>query len=277
MPENLAVVILTFNEEQNLPGCLESLRVLNSQVYVVDSGSVDTTIEIATTFGATVVTHAWCGYAAQMNWALENIPTSFEWIMRVDADERLTEELATEIEGALPQLPSTTTGVLIKRRTYFLGKWMRYGGLYPTWLLRIWRCGFAHCEQRALDEHIVLESGDMREFMHDLIDDNRKGLSHWINKHNAYADLEINDIHASPQSDSHQHLHASAARRRFLKEKLYWRSPLLIRAVLYWFFRYVLLLGFLDGRVGFVYHFLHAFWYRVLVDAKLIERESIRS
>jgi glycosyltransferase involved in cell wall biosynthesis len=274
--KQLSVVFLTYNEEFNLPFALKSINPLNVDIYVIDSGSLDRTKEIARNAGAHVHEHAFENYERQLNWALENLPITTPWIMRLDADEWLSVELVNEIKAVLPTLPGDVTGLEINRKVYFWGRWIRHGGFYPSWLLRVWRTGVGKCEERWMDEHMLLDHGRVIRLEHNLVDENRKGLSFWTDKHNRYADREIKDLLALAEGETGESVGGQAGRRRWAKEKLYARSPLFWRALVYWFYRYIILLGFLDGKAGMVFHFLQAFWYRLLVDAKLYEQLYIR-
>lgn len=269
MNPKIAAIILTKNEERDLPACLESLRGVVAEMYVVDSGSNDHTIEIAHSYGAQVLIHEFVNYASQLNWALANINTSAEWILRIDADERLSSELRQSITHDLPRVGESVTGLLVPRRVCFLGRSLRWGDTYPVWLLRLWRRGCGRCEDTWMDEHIVLDHGEVRQLAGDLIHEIPKSLSEWTQKHNWYADRECIDI--SKDAPSVSCLVGQAKLKRALKQHVYLRLPLFHRAFLYWFYRYVLRLGFLDGKQGFIYHFLQACWYRFLVDAKLFE------
>jgi glycosyltransferase involved in cell wall biosynthesis len=274
----LSVIILTLNEEANLPLALASLRALDPEIFVVDSGSTDRTLEIARAAGCRVFEHPFESQAHQLNWTLDTLPIATPWVMRLDADERLTLELAQELSARLPALPDDVTGLLVKRRVYFWGRWIRHGGYYPTWLLRIWRRGHARCEQRWMDEHMVVSGGRTLRLDHDIIDENQKGLTFWTDKHNRYADREVQDLLAlEERAPTAGELGDQPGSRRWLKENLYARSPWFWRAFAYWLYRYVLRLGFLDGRPGLVFHFLQGFWYRFLIDAKLIELQRGRS
>jgi glycosyltransferase involved in cell wall biosynthesis len=275
----LSVIILTLNEEANLPVALASLRGLDVEVFVVDSGSTDRTLEIARAAGCKVVQHPFESQAHQLNWALDNLPIATPWVMRLDADERLTPELAQELAARLPALPDDVSGLALRCRVYFWGRWIRHGSYYPLWVLRIWRHGRARCEDRHMDEHMVVDSGRAARLQHDIIDENRKGLTFWTQKHNGYADREAKEFLSIERGSRSSNGPATdqARRRRWLKENLYGRAPLFWRAFGYWFYRYVLRLGFLDGRPGLVFHFLQGFWYRFLVDAKLVERQRARS
>ncbi len=271
----LSVIILTHNEAANLPTCLESLRPLNAEIFIIDSGSSDSTVEIAKEFGCQVFNHPWENYAKQLNWGLENLPISTPWIMRLDADERLTPELANELTSTLPKTSDKTTGYQVKRQVFFMGRWIRHGGYYPTWLLRVWRNGVGTCEQRWMDEHIILSEGKVADLKYDIIDENQKGLTFWTDKHNRYADREVKDLLGVlvEQDDDliNSNQSSQAGKRRWVKKNFYARSPLFLRAFLYFLMRYIIGLGFLDGMQGLIFHFLQGFWYRFLVDAKIYE------
>jgi glycosyltransferase involved in cell wall biosynthesis len=271
----LSIIILTQNEAANLPTCLASLQPLNAETFIVDSGSLDQTIDIAKQAGCQVFTHPWENYAKQLNWALQNLPISTPWIMRLDADERLTPDLVEELQKLLPQTPEDIAGYQVKRRVYFMGRWIRHGGYYPTWLLRVWRTSLGICEERWMDEHIILSQGKIANLKNDIIDENQKGLSFWTDKHNRYADREVKDLLDMTLSEQDELLRgeqfSQASQRRWVKENLYRRSPLFLRAFLYFLMRYIIGLGFLDGIEGLIFHFLQGCWYRFLVDAKIYE------
>ena len=271
----LSVIILTYNEAANLPTCLESLQSLNAEIFIVDSGSSDNTVEIAKQFGCQVFTNPFENQAQQLNWGLENIPISTSWIMRIDADERLTPELADELRRVLPKTSEKITGYQVKRQVFFMGRWIRHGGYYPTWLLRVWRNGLGTCEQRWMDEHIILSEGKVADLKYDIIDENQKGLTFWTDKHNRYADREVKDLLGVLVEEDDDLINSNqssqAGKRRWVKKNFYARSPLFLRAFLYFLMRYFVGLGFLDGIQGLIFHFLQGFWYRFLVDAKIYE------
>lgn len=271
----LTIVILTYNEEQNLPTCLASLAGLPAEIRVVDSGSTDRTCSIARDFGARVSSHDFQTQAKQFNWALDNLPIETSWVMRLDADERLTPELREQMLSILPNTERSVAGFMVKRRVYFWGRWIRFGGYYPVWLLRIWRMGQGRCEDIAMDEHVSVLGGRVDKLSGDIIDENRKGLGFWIAKHNAYSDREVRSFLESRTAPAAQNIGSHAARQRWLKNRIYLRFPLFLRAFLYWLLRYFIMLGFLDGVPGFVFHFLQGFWYRLVVDAKIREAQKV--
>jgi glycosyltransferase involved in cell wall biosynthesis len=276
----LSIIILTKNESINLPACLLSLKNLGATVYIVDSGSTDETIAIGKQFGCQIYEHPFRNYADQLNWSLINLPIKTPWVMRLDADERLTPELVVELQQLLPRASEKVGGYQVARRVYFLGRWIKHGGYYPTRLLRIWRTGLGTCEQRWMDEHIILSQGEIVNLKHDIIDENQKGLTSWTDKHNSYSSREVKDLlEVSVENDAlmENQFYSQAKQRRWLKQNLYVKSPLFVRAFLYFLFRYTIGLGFLDGIEGLIFHFLQGFWYRFLVDAKLYENSYRQS
>jgi hypothetical protein len=215
-----------------------------------------------------VFSHSFINYATQFNWAVDNVPSAAEWVLRIDADERIGDRLREALVSALREAPGDVTGFEFARRVRFLGRELRYGDTYPVWLLRVWRRGEGRCEDTWMDEHIVLRQGKVRRVQGDLIHDIPKDLTEWTAKHNWYASRECQDITSHEAAAA---LEGQAGTKRWLKQNVYLRFPLFYRAMFYWFYRYFLKLGFLDGRQGLVYHFLQGFWYRFLVDAKLYE------
>lgn len=277
---DLTVLILTKNEEKNIEKCIRSFQGIARRFVIVDSFSTDRTVEIARSLGADVYEHTFENHAAQMNWGLEHTGIQTEWVMRMDADEELTPELVCEFEEKIPKLPANITGVQLRRRIYFMNRWIRHGGVYPTILLRLFRTGHAVCEQRVMDEHMVLKDGDVICFKKDFIDKNTKSLEWWIGKHNWYSDREVADyLDKQRQLESEDAIRPKlfgnqAERKRWLKYLLYYRTPLMRRAHWYFIYRYLIRLGFLDGKEGLAFHFLQGYWYRFLVDAKIMEQQK---
>jgi glycosyltransferase involved in cell wall biosynthesis len=264
----IAAIVLTKNEERDLPGCLESLRGLATEVYVIDSGSTDRTTAIAEEYGARLLSHPFTSYAPQFNWALDNVSSTAQWVLRIDADERISDRLRVELLAACARVSEGVCGLLVPRRIRFLGRDIRYGDTYPVWLLRVWRNGEGRCEDAWMDEHVILRSGIAVRVAGDLIHEIPKDLGEWTAKHNWYASRECQDIQVA---ESLAALYGQAGKKRWLKQNVYLRFPPCYRAFFYWFYRYFAKLGFLDGKEGLIYHFLQGFWYRFLVDARLHE------
>lgn len=272
-PVLLTVIVLTRDEAMHLPRLIESFAGLSCHFLVVDSGSTDGTPEVARSLGAELVSHPFESHAAQFNWALDHLTINTPWVMRMDADEYLLPALAEELAGTLPVASATVGGWMVRRRVFFWGRWIRHGGYYPTWLLRVWRTGSGRLEARLMDEHVVLSKGEIRRLKHDFVDENLKGLGPWTDKHNRYADHEVLDLEERNTGLDRSGTPAGqAGQRRRLKFSIYGRAPLFLRAFFYWVYRYFFRLGLLDGVPGLVFHFLQGFWYRFLVDSKLYER-----
>ncbi|MDR0799689.1 MAG: glycosyltransferase family 2 protein [Dysgonamonadaceae bacterium] len=272
--QDLSVIILTYNEELHLERCIKNIQYLARDVFVVDSYSTDRTVQIAKDMGAIVYQNKWeNSQAKQFNWALTHLPIKTKWVLRLDADEYLTSALSAELIWRLAKVPDEVTGIIFKRRHIFLGKWMKRG-TYPVKLLRLFQYGKATCEQRWMDEHIQLTEGKTMEFENDFVDHNLNDLTWWTQKHNSYAireaidllDIELNLTGRAAQNE----LTSQAAAKR-AKKLSYAKKPLFFRSFAYFIYRYILKLGFTEGKQGFLWHFLQGWWYRTLVDAKLFE------
>jgi glycosyltransferase involved in cell wall biosynthesis len=274
--QDITVIILTFNEEKHIKRCVESLQAFTDKIFIVDSGSTDKTVEIAEALGAKVVQNTWVNYAMQFNFGIENNPFKTKWLMRMDADEYVLPALASEINQKLATFSDETSGLYIKRRVIFMDKWIRHGAYYPIWLLRIWRNGQGACEESWMDEHITLTQGKTAQLENDLVDHNLNNLTWWTQKHNLYAIREVIDLlnikynFRNFESVEPKFFGTQEQRTRFLKVK-YASVPLFLRPIFYFIYRYFVRFGFLDGKQGFIWHFLQGFWYRFLVDAKVYE------
>ncbi|MBD1917328.1 MULTISPECIES: glycosyltransferase family 2 protein [Cyanophyceae] len=277
----ISVLIPAKDEEQNLPACLASLERA-AEIFVVDSQSSDRSIEIATAAGAKVVQFDFNGHwPKKKNWALDNLPFSHEWVLIVDCDERITPELWDEIATAIQR--SDFDGYYLNRRVFFLGTWIRHGGKYPDWNLRLFRhqkgryenlqtADIPNTGDNEVHEHVMIE-GAIGYLKHDMLHEDFRDLYHWLARHNRYSNWEAQvyynlltgmgdggTIGANLFGDAVQ-------RKRFLK-KIWVRLPLkpLLRFVLF----YVLRLGFLDGRAGYIYGRLLS-QYEYQIGVKLFE------
>jgi len=277
----LTAIILTYNEEIHIERCIRSILPVTQEIMVIDSFSTDKTVEIAKTFGARVLQRKWKNQADQFAWGMMQCDPESTWLMRMDADEYLEPDLQKEIPTLLNSADPDLMGIYFKRKVFFHDQWIKHGGFYPQILLRILRKGYGHIEQRWMDEHIVLPTGvKTTTAKGGLVDDNHKGITFWINKHNTYASREALELlnHKYHFLQNDQTIQSSdnqqAKRKRYLKEKIYSKLPTGFRAFLYFCYRYFIQLGFLDGRQGFIWHFMQGFWYRMLVDIKINEVEK---
>lgn len=275
---DLTVVILTKDEELHIGRCIENVLPVAKRIFVIDSFSTDHTLEIARKYpNVTILQNKWVNnYASQFNWAIDNLPPDTGWVLRLDADEYLLPELVDEIKQKLPSIDASVSGVVLNRRHIFMGKWMKRG-IYPVKLLRIFRYGKGKCEQRLMDEHIQLTDGNVIEFDNDFCDHNLNNLSWFCHKHVNYAvreaadllDIEYN-ITGAALTDDNKEISKQAIAKRNKKHK-YARQPLFWRAAAYFLYRYVAKGAFLEGKEGFLFSFIQGWWYRTLVDAKILE------
>lgn len=277
MKTDITAIILTKNEEVNIKRCINSLRGWVDRVVVVDSGSTDLTVELAQSLGAEIFHHEpFHHYAAQFNWALDHVGVSTKWVYRIDADEEVTPELAAEIKDACrAHAEDDVNGLVMRFKVFFLGRFLKHGGMYPFYNLTIFKYGLGRYEDRALGEHVILSKGKTTDLKNDCLHYDFKSLDAWISKHNWYATREVADYYATRTrgQENPNKLYHEAKKTSKLRDGLYYRLPKFLRARLYFWYRYYIRLGFLDGKPGKIHAFLQAYWYRYLVDAKIYERE----
>lgn len=267
---DVAVIILTKDEKLHIGRCLERVAALSPrQIFVVDCFSTDDTKSIVDSFisppphsstpAVSFIEHEWMGnQALQFNWALDNLPIETKWILRIDADEWLTPELIAEIQDKLLLLDADVDGVVLKRRHYFGGRWVKHG-TYPTRILRLFRTGCArYADNMVMDEHLVVK-GKTVEFDDDFVDESLIPFQDWKAKHRGYAKREAQQAMESLKSGVWTDP----------RKAKYYKLPRYFRAVAYFCVRYFLKLGFLDGLAGFRWHFWQGLWYRWIVDREI--------
>ncbi len=275
---SIATIILTYNEEQHIERCIKNAQQFSETIFLVDSYSSDRTVEIAESLGAKVYQNKWeNNYAKQFNWGLENLPITTDWVFRLDADEYLMEDLINEINTKLPVLEPKVSGVVFERKMFFLDTLMTKGMLQMN-MLRLFKYRHGFCEERWMDEHIILTEGESIMFDGYFVDHNLNPLGWWIQKHNNYSireavdllDLEYQLLKPKTQQAKQYALSADAQSKRNKKKK-YANMPLFWRSFIYFVYRYFFKFGFMQGKEGFLWHFLQGWWYRTLVDAKIFE------
>ena len=273
---DLSVIILTYNEQIHIRRCLENVKQFASKVYVVDCFSIDRTAQIAKELGAEVIEHEWPGnQAEQFNWALDNLPITTEWILRLDADEYLLPGLIEELLEKLPVIPESVSALSLSLARAFCGKILHHGIVNNIRIIRIFRKGKARYEKRLMDEHLSVLSGETIDMKNQFVDDNRMPIGLFIDKHNGYATREAAllldaEYHLTNMDSLPQDYGREVEKKRTQKAR-YARMPLFWRAFGYFVYRYIIKLGFLDGKEGFLWDFLQGWWYRTLVDAKVYE------
>lgn len=267
---SVSVMILTLNEESNLRECLETLA-WSDDIVVFDSHSTDATVSIARAMGARVIQRPFDNWSAHQNWAVANIEFKHPWLLYLDADERCTADLRDEVRQAVAG--SSHAAFRVRRKDYFMGRWLKHAQLYPSWFVRLFRPDQIRYERLvnpvavvagttgALDAHI-----DHYPFSH--------GVAHWIARHNRYSDMEaieaIKSMGARGTTQTRWRDLFSTdpnARRRVLKDA-FLRLP--ARPAVKFLYYYAWRRGFLDGRAGFTYATLQAF-YEYMIDCKRYE------
>ena len=277
---NITALIITKNEEIHIERCINNIKKLVSDVLIIDSFSNDNTIEIAKKLNIKFIHNKFINHAKQFNFGLSQLSQDTDWVLKIDADEILTSSLIAEIKNKLPMLDKNINGIYIKRHLVFQDTLIKYGRLSPVRLLRLFRFQKGKCDNRWVDEKIKVE-GKTVQFKEYIIDQNLKSLSEWIRKHDRYSSAEalnyllikynslFNDIEQSQLN--FETLSVVSLKSRNLYAKL----PLIIRAFVIFSYRYFFCLGFLHGKAGLIYFFLQSLWYRILVDAKILEVEKL--
>jgi len=255
--QTLSIVVITLNEEHNIVRCLKSLRFSKKvfkqvEMIVVDAQSGDKTAAVAKQLGAKVFTRAWKGYGDQKNWALAK--AKGHWILSLDADEELTAPLIAEIEKVVTQTPEEIDGYFIKRKAFFLGKWMRHCGWWPDAQLRLFKRGRGAFTVEPVHEGLEVK-GKTLELHEPMNHYTYESINQYLEKMNRYSDLSIMEIKQ--------------------KKKTFWRFYLTVAPFLTFFRMYISRKGFLDGWHGLVVCGLSTF-HDFCKYAKLWEKEVLK-
>lgn len=267
----ISVLILTKNEQQDLPGCLQSVA-WSDDIHVYDSLSTDKTVEIAEQFGAKVTKRPFDNWAAHQNWGLRNIPFKHPWVFYIDADERMTPELVAAVQAAV-QSDQGNVAFSVQRRDFFLNTWLKHVQASPFYM-RLFRPEKMRYER--LVNPISIADGPVGQ-VSGYLDHHpfSKGVGHWVDRHNSYSRLEAEQIIANRrQNAGFSLLKAFVAKdfheRRFHQKELFYRLPL--RPFIKFLLLYVGKRGFLDGRAGLRYAMLQAI-YEYMIVLKVDEAE----
>lgn len=269
MKADITAIILTKNEEINIGDCIESILPIVKRIVVIDSYSNDKTVEIAKNLGAEVYQHVFENYARQYMYGVAAANISTMWTLRIDADERFTEESREELVSLCNINTNTDiSGIVLRFKKNFLGKDLYHGGVYPWKKMNCYKTEYGTIEDRKMDEHIVLSEGTYVEMKKDCLHFDFKSLEYFVSKHNWYSSRETVDYfeNINQQKDK-----TEIDFKTWFKMNVYYKLPLGMRAHIYYIYRYYIKLGFLDGKEGKIYAFLQAYWYRYLVDAKIYE------
>ncbi len=278
MIDDLSVIILTFEEEANIRECIESVKSVTSNIFVVDSYSNDQTQNILDEMGVCYTEHEFITYAQKRNWAQKNNPFKTKWVMHLDADERFTPELIAWFVDEFSKKKKKMDGFLFSRKVIFMNRWIKHGGQYPNYHARLFREHLGHCEHKDYDQHFVIASNRITSVPRaDILNNVAPDLDHFITSHNRWSTKEAQEILSnhglSVGEIQAKFLGNPIQRRRWLKHNIFEKFPLFIRSFIYFSYRYFLRLGFLDGKEGLIFFVLQTFWFRFLVDAKVFEKK----
>lgn len=266
----LTVVILTYNEEIHISRAIHNVLYWADKIIVLDSYSQDKTTEIVENLGAEVIYRKFDNYKKQRQYAIEYCKNMTEWMLFLDADEYLLDETKIAINAAIEK-NNDIVGYYMSFRFIFMGKWIKHGGYYPCYLMRLFKPQTAIIDEE-INEHVTI-NGNVEKLKYDFVDHRLKNMASWIDKHNQYSDLEAMYLYQAKKKKQYHKLSllVQADRRKWLRENIWNHLPLLIKPFFYFIYRYFIRLGFLDGKEGFIYYFLHSIWYYFVVDVKYIE------
>ena len=276
----VTAIIMTYNETRNLKACLESVKDYIDDIIIVDSFSTDDTEQIAREYTDKFYANKWINYSKQYLWGIANTDIKNEWVIRLDADERWTKEGFEELRTIIEE--DKADGIYVKMKIFFMGRFIKHGAFYPNYFLRVYKKSKGAMEDRWMDEHIKVD-GIVVHSNIDVIESNYDGqenISLWTNKHNGYSTREAVEFliakHNIHKIDTVANFWGNKTeRKRWLKENLYFKVPLFLRPLMYFVYRYIFKLGFLDGKEGFIFHTIQAYRYRFLVDTKVYQIEQL--
>ena len=277
MPD-FSFVILTYNEEEHLPRLLNSIRELQAETFVLDSGSTDATLELCRLNGIQTAYHPFENHPRQWDAALKAFNFSTPWLICLDADQIVTPELYQQLQRFSDSEHADIDGIYFNRKNYFKGHWLRYGGYYPKYLLKMFRNGKGFSDlHENMDHRFIVPGKTLVWKKGHILEENLKEnkISFWINKHNRYSDLlaheEVERMNKLRTQTIRPDLLGNPDERTAWLKNLWWRLPRFLRPFFYFAYRMIFQLGILDGRTGILFHFLQGFWFRIIVDVKIEE------
>jgi glycosyltransferase involved in cell wall biosynthesis len=274
---DITAIVLTCNEEMHLPRILQALHEVCAEIFIIDSGSTDKTLDIANQFNAKVLYHPFQTHSQQWDYALQACPVTTLWVLCLDADQYPSSSLLQKLKNfSDSDIPADVNGIFINRHNYFQGKRLKYGGYRNFYMLKMFRFGKGHADlNEKMDHRFIAEGKTIMWKGAVLIEDNLKEheIDFWIQKHLKYSSQVAMEELGRSQGEIAQTLSPRLfgnpdERKAWLKKK-WWNLPLFIRPCLYFIYRFFFCLGFLENGNGRLFHFMHALWFRILVDVKL--------
>lgn len=262
----------------HLPRLLQSIAGLQAQVFILDSGSTDATLQIAESFGATVQQHPFINHPQQWDYALKVFPIATPWVICLDADQEVSPELQQTLANFDPEQYRDIDGIYFNRKNFFKGRWIKHGGYFPFYLLKMFRYGVGYSDLNENMDHRFIVKGKTTIWKKAYLrEENLKenNINFWLEKHLRYSDLvaheEVERLNNLRTQTIRPRFWGSPDERTAWLKRLWWKLPRYTRPMLYFTQRFVFKLGFLDGRTGIIFHFLQGFWFRLIVDIKIDE------
>ena len=270
----ISFVILTFNEEIHIERAIRSASLISDDIHILDCFSTDSTVEIASRFSVNIHFRKFDSYSAQLNYAFSTFSFKYPWIFRLDADEYLNSALSSCLLS-LDLESFSYNGFYILRSFYFLGSYVRFGGVNRVPTLRLFRLGAQYVENRLMDEHICV-SGSVATLRGELIDHSLSTFSQWVSKHGRYAQLEARSFLESSESPTVHSMQGLSGATKVGLKSFYYRLPIFFRALGIYFFRLIFRFGALDTGNAAYFHILQCLWYRLLVDVEIFKIQTSR-
>ena len=278
MNTQFSFIILTYNEEVHLPRLLQSISELDAPVFILDSGSTDNTIQVGESFGAKFLQNPFVNHPKQWDFALKNFDIQTPWLICLDADQVVTNELKQQLLRFKDEDYQNINGIYFNRKNFFKGRWIKYGGYYPFYMLKMIRYGVGYSDLNENMDHRLIAPGETVVWKNGVIlEENLKenNISFWIEKHNRYSDQlaheEVERIQLLRSQTITPRFWGSPYERSAWFKRLWYKLPRYTRPALYFTYRMIFQLGILDGRTGVIFHFLQGFWFRLIVDIKIDE------
>ena len=270
----ITVLIMTQNEELNIANTLESIINYFTQIIVVDSNSVDNTINICKNYTSVeTYNNTFTHWATQRNWMLENCSIINDWVFFLDADESINKLFFSELQEKFHNKKDDINSFFINKDLYFLGKKLKFSYNHPKIRLIFKRNGLKYHAEGARE--FASSPGNSLEIKTPLIHEDKRSFDHWIKKHINNADREMKLYFEKKESTiklEYKNIPIALKIRKYIRNNIWSQLPFAIRPFLYFIYRYIFKLGFLDGKYGFIFCLNHALWYELLIDIKIIEK-----
>lgn len=278
MNTQFSFIIISYNEEVHLGRLLQSISGLDAPVFILDSGSTDKTIEIGEQYGAVFLQHPFENHPKQWDHALKHFEIKTPWVICLDADQVVTPALKELLGNFRDEDHPDVNGIYFNRKNFFKGRWIKHGGYYPFYLLKMFRYGIGHSDINEKMDHRFVAPGKQEVWKKGIIlEENLKenNIRFWIDKHNRYSDLvaqeEVERMKQLRAQTEQPRFFGSPNQRKAWRKQLWWKLPRYVRPAIYFTQRIIFQLGILDGRTGIIFHFLQGFWFRLIVDIKIDE------